>query len=191
MRSAHTPSLLVPRASLVARGALLLASVLLVVGSAHAQPASEAQSLFRRGLEHVDRGELASAATAFERSLELHPRASTAYNLASVLSALGRVEEPRDRGAGEVVAECPAACSRAPGRAAGRRGDPRRGGGDRAAEPTPRRTDGAGHAEPRRHGPGHATSAHTNRARVDGGRFAHRDPHVGVRRRTARRRDSV
>jgi tetratricopeptide (TPR) repeat protein len=96
MRSTHARSLPVPRASVVARGsALLLASVLVVGSAARAQPTSEAQSLFRRGLEHVERGELAFAATAFERSLELHPRASTAYNLASVLFALGRVEEAR------------------------------------------------------------------------------------------------
>lgn len=52
-----------------------------------------AQEWFQRGLRHVEREELADAVSAFERSLEILPRVSTALNLALALQAIGHVRD--------------------------------------------------------------------------------------------------
>ncbi len=56
----------------------------------------EARALFERGREAQSENDLASARTLFLRSLELEPRAATAFNLAVVCGALGRVAEAHE-----------------------------------------------------------------------------------------------
>lgn len=83
------------------RRSVILASILstagwgLSVGPGHAQETgdAEARRLFERGTIALADQSYDEAASAFEASLELVPRSSTAFNLGIALSALGRSVE--------------------------------------------------------------------------------------------------
>jgi hypothetical protein len=66
-------------------------------GSAATSPhVAEARVLFQRGVELTKRGDYANAAKRFREALDLHHAPSIAYNLATVLSELGRHAEAYD-----------------------------------------------------------------------------------------------
>jgi hypothetical protein len=73
----------------------VLALVCLVATSAVAQPNPEldARTLFDRGKQSMSRGRFADARDLFQRSLDLVPKPSAAFNLAVALRGMGRPKE--------------------------------------------------------------------------------------------------
>lgn len=61
-----------------------------VAQAPEAEPAAEAQRLFYEGVSLLEEGRYESARAVLERALALEVRASTGFNLASALHALGR-----------------------------------------------------------------------------------------------------
>ena len=78
----------------------LLALLGLTAGAAHAAPSAaqreEAKRLFEKGKEAMSVGRFAEAREHFQRSVDLVPKASAAFNLAVALRGTGQPKEARD-----------------------------------------------------------------------------------------------
>jgi len=81
-------------------GRMLVASLLFALGAQAAEPTEEQQEqarrLFEQGKEAIGAGRFAEAREMFQRSNELVPKASAAFNLAVALRGMGRPKESRD-----------------------------------------------------------------------------------------------
>jgi hypothetical protein len=81
-------------------GRVLVASLLLALSAHAAEPTEEqqeqARKLFEQGKEAISTGRFAEASEMFQRSNDLVPKASAAFNLAVALRGMGRPKESRD-----------------------------------------------------------------------------------------------
>ncbi len=73
----------------------VLCAWLLLAVPVHAQPSPDAREAFDRGLAAIEAGRFADAVTLLRDSLELSPRAPTAFNLGVALRGVGDALESR------------------------------------------------------------------------------------------------